>query len=135
MRILIVDDDRETCAAFADLLRMQGHDARSVSEAGEALAVAAGMRPDVALIDLQMPMLNGYELAHRFRRDPALRKTALIAVSGFSRPFDRRRALAQGFDDHIPKPVDLGRLERTLAEIAARDPAGDANAQVPAAGQ
>jgi CheY-like chemotaxis protein len=120
--VIVVDDDRDTAESFATLLRLHGYDAREVSDPAAAVATAAAMRTRAALIDIQMPGLNGLELARRFRRDALLASTLLIAVSGWARRFDRQRARAAGFDAHLTKPVDLGKLLQLLAPVAAGHP-------------
>jgi signal transduction histidine kinase len=118
-RILVVDDQRDTGEALAMYLADRGHDLQVASDAASALALAAGFRPHFILLDIGMPGTDGHELARCLRAQEVDRRPVLIAVSGFTSPDDRRRALEAGCDDHLPKPVDPARL---LAVLAAHRP-------------
>lgn len=97
------------------LLSFEGHTTQVAYGGKEALACVEGFRPEVGLLDIGLPEMNGYELAQRLRALPVLTGMQLIALTGYGQPDDRERALAAGFDDHLVKPVDPRVLERTLA--------------------
>jgi CheY-like chemotaxis protein len=84
-----------------------------------ALAAAAQFRPEVALLDIGLPVMDGFELARQFRADPELRRTRLIAVTGYGQEHDRRRSAEAGFDAHLVKPVDIDELVRLLRAFEA----------------
>ncbi|MNW04685.1 Polar-differentiation response regulator DivK [compost metagenome] len=83
------------------------------------MACAASVRPDVVLLDLGMPTMDGFETARRLREIPELRHARIVALTGFGQPDDRRRTRAAGFDLHLVKPADLGALTRMLDELDA----------------
>lgn len=89
--VLVVDDNPDAAESLALLLRAAGHTARVAWNGLDALAAAREARPDVVLLDLGMPCMNGYEAAHRFREDPAIRSALLVAVTGWGSDDDRRR--------------------------------------------
>lgn len=99
------------------LLRMWGHQARAVYSAAEALNVVRAMNPDVAILDLGMPKINGWELAQRLRRDAEESGITLIALSAFDEPEDRLLSRWTGFAQHFVKPVDPDTLEHYLDSI------------------
>jgi CheY-like chemotaxis protein len=114
-RVLIVDDNEDAANSLAMVLKLGGHETASVYSAAEALARAAEFKPDVVLLDIGLPGMNGYEVAQKMRELPGLRNVRLIAVTGYGRSDDRLRAREAGFDDHLIKPVELAVLDRTLA--------------------
>jgi CheY-like chemotaxis protein len=114
-RILFVDDNRDTATSMAILLQMYGHEVRTAFDGLEALQVAATFRPDVVLLDIGLPKMNGYEAAHRIREQPWGKHMALIALTGWGQEEDKRRALEAGFDHHLTKPVQAVALEKLLA--------------------
>ena len=114
-RVLIVDDNEDTANSLALILELGGHETAAVYSAVDALTRAAAFRPDVVLLDIGLPGMDGYELAQKIRELPGLRDIRLIAVTGYGRSDDRMRARDAGFDDHLTKPVEYAVLERTLA--------------------
>jgi PAS domain S-box-containing protein len=114
-RILVVDDSADAADSLAMMLRLDGHDVRVAHDGPRSLELAAADPPDVALLDIGMPGMDGYELARRFRADPALRDVLLVAVTGWGQEEDRRRTKEAGFDHHLVKPVETGVLETLLA--------------------
>jgi two-component system CheB/CheR fusion protein len=119
-RVLIVDDNEDAANSLAMILKLGGHETASVYTAVDALQRAAAFRPDVVLLDIGLPGMDGYEVAQKMRELPGLRNIRLVAVTGYGRTDDRLRARDAGFDDHLTKPVEFGALERTLAGIRAR---------------
>jgi CheY-like chemotaxis protein len=113
-RILVVDDNRDAAQALRLLLEGEGHEVRVADDGPSGLAVAKEYRPDVALLDIGLPKMNGYELAQRLREDPSLHGTLLIAVTGYGQMHDRARASASGFQHHLVKPVEFGALQQLL---------------------
>ncbi len=114
-RLLIVDDNFDAADSMAIMLRLRGHDVRVARDGPSALAMAAADPPDLALLDIGMPTMNGYELARRFRENPALQNVLLVAVTGWGHDDDRRRTKEAGFEFHLVKPVEIAALEEVLA--------------------
>lgn len=119
-RVLIVDDNEDAANSLALILKLGGHETAPVYSAVDALARASAFRPDVVLLDIGLPGMDGYEVAQKMRELPGLRDIRLIAVTGYGRSDDRIRARDAGFDDHLTKPVEYAVLERTLAGLRAR---------------
>src|SRR5215469_2165818 len=118
-RVLLVDDNRDSADTCGLLLELAGHEVRMAYSGRSALEVAEGFRPHVAVLDIGMPDLDGYELARLIRQSGWGKATVLVAVTGWGRDDDRKRALAAGFDLHLTKPVTgetLQFLIRSLAE-------------------
>jgi CheY-like chemotaxis protein len=116
-RVLLVDDNQDVVRAFARLVRALGHDVEVTFSGDEALAVAERFRPDVVLMDIGLPGLDGYQTAAALRATPWGGGVRLIAVSGWARDADRRRAHEAGFDRHLTKPIDPDVLEALLREV------------------
>ena len=114
-RILLVDDDKDAVDSLGLLLGLDGHLVCTASSATEALATLQNFSPDVALIDLHMPEIDGYALAAELRSRPVLGQLKLVALTGDVSPGDREAALRQGFDFHLAKPVDMQELTSILA--------------------
>lgn len=116
-RVLVVDDNRDAADSLADLLRLLGYDARAAYDGPAALAALGGFGPDVALVDLGLPGMNGYELGGRVRAArPGL---PVVALTGRDRPEDRDRTRAAGFAAHLVKPVGPDELRRALGAATA----------------
>jgi len=111
-RILLVDDNRDLSESLATLLRLNGHVVAVASDGVSALQMIEKVSPDVALIDIGLPGMSGYELAHRLRSNGCMAR--LIAVTGYGGQEERRRSLDAGFDDHFVKPIDPSLLDRVL---------------------
>ena len=114
IRLLIVDDNRDAADSLALLLGLEGHEVRVAYAGRPAIEVAHEFKPEIAILDLGLPDLSGYDVARLLRQDPALARIELIALTGWGQEEHRRRALEAGFDHHITKPVDLEALERLL---------------------
>jgi signal transduction histidine kinase/CheY-like chemotaxis protein len=117
-RILVVDDNRDSTDSLAALLRLMGHDVHTAYDGLEAVQAAATWRPDVVLLDIGLPRMNGHEVAGRIREQPCGTGMALIALTGWGTEEDKRRALEAGFDHHLTKAVGPAALEKLLALIA-----------------
>jgi signal transduction histidine kinase/ActR/RegA family two-component response regulator len=116
-RILIVEDDDDARYTLAALLRLGGHEVFAAENGSDGVAMAASLLPDVALVDIGLPDLDGYELARRLRSNQATSRVALVALTGYGTQEDRRAALAAGFDEHLAKPVELEALEAVLSAL------------------
>jgi CheY-like chemotaxis protein/two-component sensor histidine kinase len=117
LRILIVDDNRDAADSLAMLLRAGGNDIRTAYDGLEAVEVASEFRPEVVLLDIGLPKIDGHEVAQRIRREPWGRQMCLIAVTGWSDETDRARSRAVGFDHHLVKPLDTGHLAQLLGSV------------------
>jgi signal transduction histidine kinase/ActR/RegA family two-component response regulator len=115
LKVLVVDDNVDAAQVLAMYVGSQGHDVRVEHDSHDALAQAAAFAPDVCLLDIGLPDMDGYELARRLRRDPATAQATLVAVTGYGQDQDRRNSAAAGFDHHLVKPVDMAALEKILA--------------------
>jgi CheY-like chemotaxis protein len=112
--VLIADDNRDSAETLADLLRMEGHAVTAVHDGPGSLAAFEDFRPDIVLLDIGMPGLDGYEVARRMRASRFSKDTRLIAITGWGQEHDRERAFSAGFDYHLTKPVDPRRLSELL---------------------
>jgi CheY-like chemotaxis protein/two-component sensor histidine kinase len=118
LRILVVDDNQDVAVSTAMLLRQNGHAVRVVYDGAQAIQVACEQPPAVVLLDIGMPGLNGYEVAHRMRSCPELADTWLVALTGWGLEQDRRRSDEAGFDHHLVKPVAAPALKELLRMCA-----------------
>jgi len=109
-RVLIVDDDADSADLLAQLLEMRGHEVRAVHSASHAVTAAAEFLPQVAILDVGLPDMSGYELAQLLRKNEQLAECKLIAVTGYSGDAVLVRCKMAGFDQHLVKPVDLDTL-------------------------
>jgi len=114
MRVLLVDDNLDAMEMMGFLLGEMGYEARSTSEASEIEALVAQHRPQVIVLDIGLPGVDGYEVARRLKANPAMAGIRLVAHTGYGSPEDRRRAQEAGFDAHLVKPADLSDLEKAL---------------------
>lgn len=119
LRVLLVDDNRDAADSMAMLLEMSGHEVALAYDGMEAVHAAARIRPDVALIDLAMPGMDGFAVIHALRDMPALSETRYIALTGFGQASDRQQTQDAGFHAHLVKPVDLDKLLATIADLGA----------------
>jgi len=117
-RVLVVDDNQDAAHALRLLLESDGHQVLVASDGPGGLAMAREHRPDVVLLDIGLPKLNGYEIAKQIRADPALKATMLVAVTGYGQMQDRALASAAGFDHHLVKPVEFKALQELLRTTA-----------------
>jgi CheY-like chemotaxis protein len=117
VRVVVADDNADAADSLAALLRAVGHEVRVAHDGQEALDVARSFRPAVALLDIGMPGLNGYEVAKRIRSEPWGGGVLLIAVTGWGQQEDRRRAFEAGFDGHLTKPAQLDDIEVLITKV------------------
>lgn len=118
LRVLVVDDNVDTVLSFSMLLRASGHDVHTAHDGMEAVEAALEYKPDVVLLDIGLPVLNGYEVARRIRQEPTLKHVVLIALTGYGQDADRKTALQAGFDYHLVKPARLEQLQKILSTVA-----------------
>lgn len=121
LRILVVDDNRDSADMLALSLQMMGHNVRALYDPQQVVASALDFHPDVAFLDVGMPVLNGFELAAQLRvqRWPGNRGPRLVALTGWGQEEDRRRSEDAGFDDHLVKPADLDSIESICQHVSA----------------
>jgi two-component system CheB/CheR fusion protein len=119
-RVLVVEDNPDAAESLALLLRAAGHEVRVAADGPAALEAAAAFRPQVVLLDIGLPKMDGYEVARRLRRGAGRDGLLLVALSGYGQEEDRRRSRAAGFDAHLVKPADLDALQELLAELPGR---------------
>ena len=120
LRVLIVDDNQDAAMMLAEALSVDGHVTSTADDGPTALKTAVLFKPDVALLDVGLPVMDGFELARQFRALPELNRTRLVAVTGYGQEPDRRRSASAGFDVHLVKPVDVERLVQLMRELVGR---------------
>jgi PAS domain S-box-containing protein len=116
LRILVVDDNQDAAESLGMLLGLKGNEVRTAHDGLEAVEAAAAFQPDVVLLDIGLPKLNGYEAARQIREQPGCTGVVLIALTGWGQDEDRRRSREAGFDHHMTKPVELADLQKLLAD-------------------
>jgi CheY-like chemotaxis protein len=116
-RILVVDDNEDAALSIATLLKLCGHEVLTTYSGVEAIEAARLHRPDAILLDIGLPVMNGYEVASRLRAEGSCEKVLIVALSGYGQEEDRRRSRAAGFDHHLVKPVDIDVLTKLLAGL------------------
>jgi CheY-like chemotaxis protein len=114
-KLLIIDDNIDAASSLAMLLRLKGHETRVAHDGPTAVAAAASYQPEVILLDIGMPGMDGYEVARRVRAGPNGESVLLIALTGWGQEEDRRRTAEAGFDHHIVKPPDADALAALLS--------------------
>jgi DNA-binding response OmpR family regulator len=117
LRVLLVDDCRDVVDTLAFLLRHWGHDVQVAYDAPSALSLAASYRPQLVLLDLAMPKVDGFQLARQLREQEGLEKVVLVAVTGLADEPYRRQGEAAGLDGYLVKPVEADVLERLLGAV------------------
>jgi CheY-like chemotaxis protein/anti-sigma regulatory factor (Ser/Thr protein kinase) len=120
LRILLVDDHEDARGTTRMLLEILGHQVVEAADGHLALERAADAAPDVAVVDIGLPGIDGYEVARRIRANPSVARLPLIALTGYGQDDDRRRALEAGFDEHLVKPVDPAALMKAIEQVRAR---------------
>jgi CheY-like chemotaxis protein len=134
-RVLVVEDNPDAQQALSFLLQLWGHEVLLADDGAAGIRSALEFRPDIALVDLGLPTVDGYEVARQVRATLGNASPLLIALTGYGAPEQRSQALAAGFDLHIVKPVEPERLAALLEEYAARAPIGAAPAPLTAPGE
>jgi PAS domain S-box-containing protein len=123
-RILVVDDSRDAAYGLGKMLQMLGHDIRTAYDGLEAVQAEAAFRPDVVLLDIGLPKMNGYEAARQIRKQPWGKNLLLVAVTGWGQEEDKQRAREAGFDHHLTKPVEPEAVLNLLATASNRSCGG-----------
>ena len=118
-RILVVDDNQDVATSLAEILTVKGNDTRTAFDGEQACIVAEAFRPDVVVMDIGMPKVNGYEACRRMRGEPWGQHIVIVAQSGWGQEDDKRKSQEAGFTSHMVKPVDLAALEELLAGLPA----------------
>ncbi len=113
-RVLVVDDNPDAAESLSMLLRLEGHDVRVAEDGRSALELASAFEPSVALLDIGLPGMSGYDVARALRNDPKTARCKLIALTGWGQDADRRRSAEAGLDHHLVKPLELDALKRLL---------------------
>jgi CheY-like chemotaxis protein len=114
-----VDDNVDSAESMALLLRLDGHEVRLAHDGEAALEEARSFKPDVVFLDLNLPKMDGYEVARRLRKEPAMSGMALVAITGYGHEEERRRTREAGFHSHLLKPVDFDTLRELLSSLPA----------------
>jgi two-component system OmpR family response regulator len=117
LRILIAEDNADGAESMAHVLRAAGHSVRVVADGVQAVTAALHDPPDVVLLDIGLPLLDGWEVARRIHQGLGERPCALIAISGYSQPDDQVRSRQAGIHLHLAKPVDPEELETLLSQL------------------
>lgn len=120
LRVLVVDDNVDAAETLSLLLEMAGHHVRMAYDGSTALEAALAHRPHVVLLDIGLPGLDGFEVAIRLREQPTLKNVVLVAMTGYGQDSDLKRSQDAGFDHHLVKPADLGKLQEYLATVSAK---------------
>jgi two-component system CheB/CheR fusion protein len=115
-RVLIVEDNIDGARSLAKVLRLAGHEAEYAINGYVAVDMARKLLPEVIFLDIGLPGMNGYDVCQRLKREPALEKTLIVAVTGYGTKEDEERARAAGCHMHLVKPVDLHKLLALVAE-------------------
>lgn len=122
LRILIVDDNVDAAETMAMLQQYRGHETYVAHTGLEAIAIASRFLPEVVLLDIGLPEMDGHEVARRLRILPEMEHVFLVALTGYASEADRRRAKEAGFDEHLSKPADLNLLREWLNSVSLRKP-------------
>jgi CheY-like chemotaxis protein len=122
VRVLVVDDNPVNCKLVTYVVEAASYEASTAGDADTALAEIRARRPDVILMDLQLPGIDGLELTRRLKADPETRAIAIIAVTAYAMKGDREKALAAGCDDYVTKPIDTRALPEVIARHVRRPP-------------
>ncbi|MBX3197828.1 MAG: PAS domain-containing protein [Labilithrix sp.] len=118
--VVVVEDNIDSCAMLCELLSLASFDCESAANGTTGLELITAKRPHVAIVDVGLPEMDGFEVARRLRADPATRDMFLVALTGYGQPADRARALESGFDEHVVKPVQPDQLLRLLGRRGLR---------------
>jgi CheY-like chemotaxis protein len=119
-RVLVIDDNADAADSLAALRRLQGHEVRTAHSGEDGIASAAAFQPNLVLLDLGMPRMDGYEVARRLRAMEGGARLTLVAVSGWGQASDRRQTAVAGIDYHLTKPLEEGQLQPAFVEARRR---------------
>jgi len=118
LRMLVVDDNVDAAEMLEMLLTNSGHEVRIAHDGPAALEAALEFRPNVVLLDIGLPEMDGYEVAKRIRQEPALANVVLVALTGYGQETNRQRSQEAGFDHHLVKPADFAKVQNILATVS-----------------
>lgn len=119
-RILVIDDNPQNLKLARVLLVCEGYEVETAADPAEAMASLRSATPDLILMDVQLPGIDGLELTRRLRADPRTTSIVILAVTSYAMKGDEEKALAAGCDGYVAKPIDVGELPRMIAEHLAR---------------
>ncbi len=119
-RILVVEDQEDNRQIIRDMLSITDYQITEAENGEEALAAVAKLRPDLILMDIQMPVLDGYEATRRIKADPGLRSIPIIAITSYALSGDKQKARAAGCDDYVPKPYSPRQLLAKIRQYLSR---------------
>jgi PAS domain S-box-containing protein len=122
LRVLVVDDNVDTAQSLGMLLKVSGHQVRMAYTGPTALEAALDYRPNVVLLDIGLPGMDGYEVAKRIRQQPVLQNVVLVAMTGYGQDTDRKHSQEVGFNAHLVKPADFGTVQQILATVSESPP-------------
>ncbi len=120
LRILVVDDNVDTVLSFSMLLKESGNEVRTAHDGPIAIKIASEYIPDVILLDIGLPGLNGYEVAKQIRKLPTLKNVVLVALTGYGQESDRQASMEAGFDHHLIKPARMEQVRKILASVSEK---------------
>ncbi|MDB5335045.1 MAG: multi-sensor hybrid histidine kinase [Planctomycetaceae bacterium] len=120
LRVLVVDDNIDTAQSFALLLKASGHEVRTAHDGPAAMQAALDYQPDVMVLDIGLPMLNGFEVAKQIRQLPVLKNIVMVALTGYGQEADRQVSRQAGFDHHLVKPACIEQLQQILTTVTAQ---------------
>ncbi|MFP5287775.1 MAG: response regulator, partial [Thermoanaerobaculia bacterium] len=123
-RVLVVDDNEDSANSLAVLLELDGNEVETAYDGAEAVEKAEAFRPDVVILDIGLPKMNGYDACRALRARPWARDTVIVALTGWGQEEDRRKSSEAGFDRHLVKPVDPAALFDLLRSLASSPPGG-----------
>jgi len=126
--IVVVEDQADSREALCELLSQEGFACRTAENGAEGLALIDEVRPEVAILDVGLPGMDGFEMARRLRADPRHARMFLIALTGYGQAAERARGREAGFDEHLVKPVNVEEFLRLLTELRGSQPAAAAAA-------
>jgi CheY-like chemotaxis protein len=118
--VLVVDDSVDMAESLAMLVESAGHESRTVHDGPSTLKAALDFVPNVVLLDIGLPGMNGYEVAKQLRQEPQLKDAVLVASTGYGRESDRQASVEAGFDYHLVKPAEFSEVRRILATVAQK---------------
>ncbi len=117
VKVLIVDDNEDALELLSEALALSGYETHTASDAATAITRAEALRPDVALLDIGLPVVDGYDLARQLRHTSGLENLRLVAITGYDQAADRERARSAGFDEHMVKPISVDDLQRVVERL------------------
>ena len=120
LRVLVVDDNVDATKTLELLLEASGHDVRTAHNGPTALEIAVKFRPDIVLLDIGLPDIDGYEVARRLRQHSDLSGVVLVAMTGYGNETDKLRSHDAGFNHHLIKPADFGKVKEILASVSEK---------------